>query len=787
MLALLSLTILIPTFHAQTTITITSKPLHTNVQRFGINLSGQTYYDSGQMLRNLVSRNPDFEGETWQSILHCKTATATTCIDENPWTVWPANFLANAQYEVLSGAAAGSTGTVLTNSAANPKANLGVALALTPSQKPIANGDFLLVRFNNTPENPTAGWWPTGSSGARFLPELSDVGDGKVSLRIEASGPNQSATLASYFDTLAGHSFVHLHGRYHLGFLAKALTHDAAINIKLERLDDAHNTTTTFLKTTVPLSQKWDSYGLDVMPNEPPDAVGTVALTFTIQSTSILLDDVSLTPAWIPAVNNWYEPFHSVATPMLHADGFRDEVVQTLRDLHPGTLRYMDNGVSFGSPLNNLLSPPSLRLRTGYSTQQTHAEDIPISIPEFLALCEAVGADPWITLPPGFSTNEASRIIEYLTDPSRNANVMVHYPTKRRVQAWSDVFHTIHLELGNEQWNSGSFPGGTINDPKAYAQRASTIFSAMRNSTYFKPEKLDLVIGSWYAVPWWSQQELTNSANADTIAVAPYLFSTFNDAHSEESIFGPMLAQPEQIDSRPNSLMSQQAAAASAAHKNLAIYETNLGTMSGNVSQSALDSTVPSLGAALAVADHMLLMLRDLGITTQNFFALPEFRNDFANPSGTKETMPLWGAVVDMGGATNHRRPSFLALQMLNHALLSTELATEISGSNPTWNQPLSTNDKIELTNAHELQTFAFAEGTHRSLILLNLSRTQSLLIHLAGPEAPTGAVTQTTLTAAHITDSNEQADLVEPHPTSFSATESLPPHSLTVLTWTRP
>src|SRR5271155_2065522 len=65
-------------FHAlaQTTITITSQPLHTGVQRFGINLSGQTYYDSGQLLRNLVSRNPGFEGETWQTILHCKTATS---------------------------------------------------------------------------------------------------------------------------------------------------------------------------------------------------------------------------------------------------------------------------------------------------------------------------------------------------------------------------------------------------------------------------------------------------------------------------------------------------------------------------------------------------------------------------------------------------------------------------------------------------------------------------------------------------------------------------------------
>ena len=35
-----------------------------NVKRLGINIAGQTYYDSGQMLRNLTFRNPGFEGGT---------------------------------------------------------------------------------------------------------------------------------------------------------------------------------------------------------------------------------------------------------------------------------------------------------------------------------------------------------------------------------------------------------------------------------------------------------------------------------------------------------------------------------------------------------------------------------------------------------------------------------------------------------------------------------------------------------------------------------------------------
>jgi len=751
--------------HAQTTITITSKPLHTNVQRFGINLSGQTYWDSGQLLNNLVSRNPGFEGQTWQTILHCKIATATTCIDENPWTVWPANFLTNARYEVLSGTAAGSTGTVLTSTKTDSKANLGVALAFTPAKTPLANGDFIVVRLVNLPGDPTAGWWPTTTNGAHFLPETSDVASGKQSLRIEAAAPNQTATLASYFDTLAGHSFVHLRGNYQLSFRAKPTTPHAQLNIKLERLDITHHTNITFLSTARTLTPGWQSYTIPITASEPPDSVGTVALTFTIASASILLDNVSLV-----AVSPGPPPF-------------REDVVATLRDLHPGILRYMDNGTSFGSSIENLLADWPSRQRSGYSTQQTRAEDIPIGLSDFLQLCETIGADPWITLPPGANPEEAAHLIEYLGSSATTPSTHMRH----RPQPWTTDFHTIHLELGNEQWNSGSFPGATINDPKAYAQRANAVFAAMRSARGFQPGKFDLVLGSWFAVPWWTQQELADSTQADTIAVAPYLFANFNDANSEEAIFGSMLAQPEQIDATPQGLMSQQAAAASSAHKNLAIYETNLGTMSGSATQSDLDSTVPSLGSALAVADHMLFMLRDLGVTTQNFFALPEFRNDFAGTSSQKETMPLWGAVVDMGGATNRRRPSFLALKMLNSALLSTELTTELSGSNPTWNQPLSSNDKIALDHAHELQTFAFAEGKHRSLILLNLSRTQSLPIHFNGPEAPFGAVTQTVLTAAHITDSNENQDLVEPHATSYTVSETLPPHSLTVLTWIKP
>ena len=759
------------TASAQTTnIEITSAPLRTGVERFGINLSGQTFYDSGQMLRNAVARNPGFEGELWQSIIRCKSATSNTCVVDDQYSSWPADFLAGARFEILSGHAAGATGSVLSSTAAqSPKP---VTLNLTSLKTSLSGGDFLLVQLAK-PGNPTAGWWTGTKGGASFDAEFHDLSPhtlGHQALRIVAAGDQQIATLSSYFDSFEGHSFVQLHGLYHLSFRAKPLTSGATVHITLHRLDTAHGLH-VFLDRTLPLKAGWNDYDIAIPTEEPANSVGTVELAFAVEHASLLLDDVALTAP------------HSPANPT----AFRDEVVQTLRDLRPGTLRYMDNGPSFGSSLDNLLTPVFARQRAGASTHTNSSDDIPIGIPEFLTLCEAIHANPWLTLPPGLSPLEAQHLIEYLSGPTTTP-----YGSQRtalgHAAPWTSVFSTIHLELGNEQWNAGSFAGATLHDPNIYGHRASQVFSAARSSQYFHTGHFDLVLGAWSVNTWWTQQELLDAkATADTIAIAPYLFAEFNRAPNEELTFGPMFAQPEQLDSRPGGLVAQQAAVAAQQHTHLAIYETNLGTMSGAVPQSAIDVTVPSLGAGLAVADHMLLMLRDLGITTQNFFCLPEYQNNFASTTGAKETIPLWGAVIDMGGATNRRRPSYLALQLVNQALLPTELATRITGSNPTWNQPLSPNDHIQLENAHDLQAFAFTDGHDYSLILFNLSRDRSLPIHLSGPFESSGAAQETVLTSAHITDNNERQDIVHPTHTRFANPQTLPPFSMTVITWTTP
>jgi hypothetical protein len=760
---------------AQTVLTLGPETLRTNVKRLGINLSGQDFYDSGQMLRNLTFRNPGFEGETWQSILHCKRVSASTCTDENQYAVWPAGFLTGAHFNVISGPAHGASGTV-TNSTVAASPN-GVTLTLAGLRTPLHAGDFLIVRIDK-PGHAEAGWWTDLQGGASLATELHDLSPnspGRQALRVDATRPNQTASISSYFDSLEGHSFVHLHGTCRLVFRAKPLTPNSTLNIKLERLDTKHGLE-SFFNHTVTLQPGWHDYTFDFPTAENGTEVGTVGLTFSLHESSALLDDVALTPARNPPSN---------------PTAFRDEVVQTLRDLHPGVLRYMDNGTDFGSSLDNMLAPPFARERSGASTQENLREDIPLGLHEFLTLCQAIGTEPWYAMPPGTSPAESAKLIEYLAGPTTTP-----YGSKRAVLGqptpWTQVFPQIHLELGNEEWNGRSFAGSSMADPTIYGQRAGEVFAAARTSPYFQPDRFDLILGAWAANTWWTGQELAATSQSDSIAVAPYIFSEFNDDSSVEAVFGPMLAQPEQLDSRPTGLMAQQLETVHhAPHPtHLAVYEVNLGSMTGEASQQGIDLSVPSLGAGLATADHMLLMLRDLGVTTQAFFCLPEYINDFASTKGPAKKMPLWGAVVDMGGETNLRRPQFLTLQMANQAILPNLIATHLSGPNPTWNQPESRNDHIQLANAHELQTFAFADGSLRSLILFNLSRTTVRPVTFAGPNAPSGEVRQTLLTAANITDSNEHRDLVHPRTSTLTrfnpaAPYPLPAHSMTVLTWT--
>ncbi len=758
-----------------TNIAINANIIRSDVKRFGINLSGQTYYDSGIMMRDLAFRNPGFEGETWQTVLQCKFVNGDSCADNDEWSGWPADFAKGGSFEFFYGAAKGQTGIVSASSVAASALHQGIWVSFGKLAAHPQVGDFYILRFK-IPGGAPLGWRTSVSAGATITTESKDISPaspGTQALRLNASGPLQSASIIADIDTWADRSFVQLNGTYTLSFRAKGLGGTNTLFASAARLSKQYGTL-TYLTHQVPLSSSWQDFKFPVNVHENGTFIGPILVTLGINAGTALLDDVSFTES--PKPDN--------------PTAFRNAVVDRLRELHPGILRFMDNGTSFGSSLDNLLAPPFARQRSGYSEGNREQADIPIGLHEFLVLCQAVNAEPWVSLPVGISPAEMRNLIEYLAAPA-----LKPYAARRialgQATPWTHVFPAIHLELGNETWNWGSFAGEGIPEPKAYATRVAEIFAAAKAAPGYDPGKFDLIMNGWYAVPWWSEQELLVKSHADTIDIAPYTFNPFNDASSPEAIYGPMFAEPEALDSRPSGIVALDAQLAAKYGVKLSVYEVNLGTTEGKVNQAALESTIPSLGAGLSVADHMLLMLRDDGVSAQALFSLPEFANGFNNPDNPspRELVKLWGTVVDMGGQTNRVRPTFLAEQLANSAILDKMLETTQSGANPTWDQAESTNAKIKLAGAHFIQSFAFSDSSRSSLVLFNLSRTDSLPVTFSGQAMPRGDVQVSRLTSAKITDSNETTQNVAITSSKLkdfnpASPYVLPPFSMTVLSW---
>ncbi len=748
-----------------------------SVKHLGVNLAGDNFYDSGQMFRNLIFGNPGFEGETWQTIMQCVAVTATSCTDSNIYNIWPANFLQGATFQVINGTASGVTGAITSSTAANFSGNIGLTFNFAATSTPLAANNYVIVNMT-IPGNPQAGWWPTVAGGATLSADTTDIAPdspGKQALAINAAGSGQTASVDSYFDSTVGRSFVQLNGTYTLAFKAKGLGGNNQLTISVIR--QMASTSETLFNQTVTLTGQWQDYTYSFNAAEDGTYIGTVALAFSVAGASMYLDDASLTEAAAPG----------------NPTAYRNAVVNTLKSLQPGVLRYMSLS-DYGTSLDNVIAVPFARQRAGWSPGATEQDEVPMGLEEFLVLCQTVGAEPWYTMPGGISSTEMQNLIQFLA-----GDASTPYGAKRAALGqsapWTSVFPVIHLELGNEMWN-GIYEGEGIADPVVYGQRAATIFAAARSTASFNASNFDLVMGSWATQPSWTQQEMASSSGYDSVDAAPYLFNSLNDYGSNEAIFGPMFAQPEEVDSTPSGYMAQQAQAASGGSTpaNLAIYEVNLSTTSGTAAQGVVNQVVAGLGAGIAVADHMLLMIRDLGITTQNMFALTEWQNSFSNPQNANESVPLWGSVIDMGGQTNLKRPQYLAEQLANSAILPTMLTTTVSGTNPTWNQPQSTNDSIQLAAAHYLQTFAFTDGTHYSVVVFNLSRSGALPVTFSGTNAPTGNVFISQLTSANPTDNNESqtnstAVVSAPKQSTVAnfnpATPySLPPYSMTVFLW---
>lgn len=745
-----------------TTIDVSNVVVQPSVKRFGVNVGLNAYFDR-PLLKNLVFRNPGFEGQIYQSILRCASATSTSCTDGNTFAQWPSGFWNGASYEVIYGAARGRQGTIASSTAAG--GGQGYTVSFADGGTPLGAGAFVVLRKSEV-TGATAAWYPYTSGGGTVAAETSDLPPetpGRQCVRLSAQGPGQYVALQEPIDTTAGFTFLQLSGSYRVSFQAKGVGGSNSLAVTLTRNT---NPQATLLSKTFPLTSSWATYAADFDAAEDGTRVGTLLLQFVPQGSSVLLDDVSLVQTNADATNTTF---------------FSDPVVNALKTLRPGILRNVQPGYELTDTLDNQLATPFGRQRSGYTPQATQQTELQYGLHDFLELCETVGAEPWYVVPITFTTAETANLMEYL-----GGSASTPYGARRAALGhpapWTSVFPTIHLELGNEAWNDLDFYGGTISDPAAYGSRGTEVFSAAKASPFYASSKFDLILGGQSV--YIARNVAIHNADSqhDSLAVAPYFGGHIDSYATNEQLFGPLFAEPEMVDGSGYMRQDRDAIQSSSRPVPLSVYEVNLHTTDGSISQQALDSFATSVGAGVAVADHMLLMLRDLGIKNQCFFVLTQF----AYRRRDNKVVYLWGAARDFG-VTNRKRPQFYGLQLANSAIQGDLVRTTVGGDDPTWNQPLTNG--VQLANAHELQTFAFVNGASHSLVLFNLSRTAARDVTFSGIHAPSGTLTRQVLTSFAITDTNENAENVRVATDtlgSFTPSQplTLPPYSMTVLTW---
>ncbi len=750
-----------------TQLRVTNQVLLSRVTRLGVNLGEQNFYDSGQMLKNLLARNPEFAGMRYRSIFHCDTGGAGNCVDTWPGIHFAADFWNGATYEVLEGAAKGQHGSV---TAATPGAG-GYVLTLSAGGRAIGAGDWIAVE-KETADEPGAGWWPTLNGGARLAIERNDLPPGipvRQALKIDAMGAGEEADLNAYFDSTAGMTFVPLRGRYRLTFRAKSLsgalngsttgskTGSSVMRVHVARLAPGLR---RYLDLNVQLTPAWAEYSEEFTANEKDLPAAAVQTGFSVAGGTVLVSDVSLEQVGGDPTNH---------------TAFRDEVVETLKELHPGVLRLMESDAGLGSTVENLLSSPEARERSGYRAWFKASDDVAIGIPEFLELCRETGAEPWIDAPTAMSLDETRLLAEYLAGPVTTQGGALRAAAGRS-EPWTQAFRTIHIELGNETWNA-DFRGETIQDATAYGRRANVVFAAFRAAAGPAADQFDLVVGTHAYDPGRNAALLAAVPLANSLAIAPYLMRSVTQWANDDQLYGPLLAEPEQMSRE--GFVAQ--AARSAGGRQLAVYEVNLHTTGGDPPQSVLDRFTPSAAAGVAVAGHMLRMMRDHGVRDELLFNLAQY--EFGRSDG--KTVRLWGRGV-VRGAGGRKRPQFLTESLANRAIRGDLVKVEIAGDDPTNNLSAG-NDGVRLRNAHEIDAYAFQDGRWHSLVVFNYGLHVARRFRIEAPGLAHSANAKVArLVSSSPGDTNEETTKVTIEEERLAGSEiTVAPCSMAVVEWT--
>lgn len=604
------------------------------VPRIGIDLGSWTYYGAEQFSSNILM-NPGFEPTIDRAIVIVHDSSAAGFSDDSSWLGRPDNFWNGATFQVRTGQSAGAFGSIVSSL---KNASDGLPWFFTASTAPtLAAGDVISILSTQSAGVP-ANWWVPGSSTGYVAINTSDHRPGSPGYSVAqlTLRTGQPTAIASYLDSMGGTDgatkFLPVNGPWQLSFWSRATSGTPTMSVSFERLGSASSV--SFMSQTLRITTGWQQTIINFTASDTGPS-GTLALNFSASGqagSQVRLDDVTLE--------------RSSDVP----GAFRAEVIGALTALHPSYLR--DWQSQLGDTLANRLATSFARSPSRYRPDSDGSQQLFLySLPDFLALCHQIGAQPWIVVPTTLYDSEFMGLGSYL------AQAQATYR-----------FSEIVVEFGNENWNSDFRPAG-IENPVPMGQLADRAFKAIRQSAG-SLVPLHFEVNSQFVNPLIGQQAIANAPNADAVDIGPYFFYTLDAGTAQSAAIASMMNDDE------TPLIAQLAAITTPLGKSIDVYEVNLSTFDGNAPESQRTPLVAGAISGTALARRLMLGM-NAGVRRQCVWSFSQYDNFLSQATGY---MRLFGVTRDLTSASNFR-PTGLAVVMLNETIGGDFHSVSVSGA----------------------------------------------------------------------------------------------------------
>ncbi|MFH1567000.1 MAG: hypothetical protein ABIL09_03305 [Gemmatimonadota bacterium] len=578
------------------------------VPRVGANLGHWTAWGAEQLSANVL-RNPGFEGTVDRALVVVAQVGAHHFCDDTAWLGRPDDFWLGGRYEVRTGAAAGAGGPILSSR----RAGRSGLPEIVPDAVPpgLGSGDVVALTQVRDGQAPAC-WWVPESAAGRVWGDRGNPRPGSPGQ--QAAGLHPGGQLASYLDAIGDRAgkLLPVEGEWILSFWIRG---EAAATLRAEFGRDG---AAPLVAADVAVTEAWREVQLGFTGTDAgPAGILALRLRHAGGSGRIWIDDAYL------------------GRRAERGQAFRGEVDRALAELRPGYLR--DWMGQLGDTEENRRAGAWARRASQTRPGGPEAVEFGYSLPDFLDLCERVGARPWIVAPTTFGDAEWEALGRFLSGAAGAAR-----------------FAEVVVEFGNENWNP-LFRAAGIVDPAPGGLAADRAFDRLRGAA--AGVNLVTAVNGQHANPDAALRGLRCAREAGLLAVAPYFMPRLTAGT-------PPAAALEQLFAGDAGRLAAIAAGARGSGREVAVSEVNLHTTAGDAGDELRTALTAGAAAGTALAATVLEAL-DQGARRQCVYVLSGYDAKRGDGEGF---VRLWGLVRDLG-PTCRLRPTGQAVALLNRVM----------------------------------------------------------------------------------------------------------------------